>query len=188
MDTHELVDLRRFDPRLRFDIRYAADTNFSGRAVYPSASAWLHRDAAQALRRAHDRVIGHGYGLLVFDAYRPWHITRAFWESFPDYRDFFADPAIGSVHNRGCAVDVSLFDPASGDEVEMTSGYDEFTERAYPDYAGGTLEQVGRRELLRVCMEAEGFSVHPYEWWHYDHRGWRDHPVLDLAFADLGGD
>lgn len=181
----DLVDLAVFDPRLKLDIRYAGSNNFSGRPVYPAASAWLQRSAAEALRRAHDRAREHGYGFIVFDAYRPWHITHEFWEQFPDYHEFFADPAIGSVHNRGCAVDLSLCLLDSGAEVEMTSAYDEFTERAYPSYSGGTPKQRALRDRLRGWMEAEGFSVHPHEWWHYDFSEWQRYPVLDVEFAAL---
>ncbi|HXH64884.1 MAG TPA: M15 family metallopeptidase, partial [Mariprofundaceae bacterium] len=122
---------------------------------------------------------------LILDAYRPWHVTRELWEAFPQYRGFIADPAAGSVHNRGCAVDLTLLDAASGREAAMPSGYDEFSERAYPTYAGGDPARLANRDLLRACMEAEGFAVHPREWWHFDHRCWRDHPVLDIDFGDL---
>lgn len=180
-----LVDLADFDPRLKFDIRYAGANNFTGRAVYPEATAWLQRPAAEALRHAHDRARAEGYGFLVFDAYRPWHITRQFWEQFPAYRKFIADPAAGSVHNRGCAVDLSLFELDSGTEAEMTSTYDEFTECAYPDYSGGTPRQRELRDRLRAWMEAEDFSVHPHEWWHYNYRNWERYPVMDVEFAEL---
>ena len=183
--TRDLVDLAEFDPRLKFDIRYACANNFTGRAVYPQARAWLQRTAAEALRRAHDRAHKNGYGFLVFDAYRPWHITLEFWEQFPDYREFIADPAAGSVHNRGCAVDLSLFDLGSGKEMEMTSAYDEFTQRAYPDYTGGTSRQRELRDQLRAWMEAEDFAVHPHEWWHYNYKNWERYPVMDVEFAEL---
>ena len=184
-EPNDLVDLSEFDPRLKLDIRYAGANNFTGRAVYPEASAWLQRCAAEALRRAHHRALQEGYGFLVFDAYRPWCITLQFWEQYPAYREFVADPAAGSVHNRGCAVDLSLFELNSGKEVEMTSSYDEFTERAYPDYAGGTSRQRELRDRLRAWMEIEGFSVHPHEWWHYDYINWERYPVLDVQFAEL---
>lgn len=183
----DLVDLARFDARLALDIRYAGANNFTGRPVYPEAAAWLQHQAAMALVRAHDRIQSLGCTLLVLDAYRPWHVTRDFWEAYPEYREFIADPAAGSVHNRGCAVDVSLAD-GLGRELPMPSGYDEFGERAYPDYAGGNAGRRANRDVLRAAMEAEGFTVHPREWWHFDHESWRQHPVLDIAFADLGHD
>jgi len=185
LNTSDLVDLAEFDPRLKLDIRYASTGNFSGQAIYPEACAWLQRPAAEALRRAHDLARAEGFGFLVFDAYRPWHITRQFWEQFPAYHDFFANPATGSVHNRGCAVDLSLFHLDGGMEAEMPSAYDEFTECAYPDYTGGTQQQRELRDRLQAWMEAEEFSVHPHEWWHYNFRDWQRYPVLDVEFADL---
>lgn len=181
----DLVDLAQIDPRLKLDIRYADSNNFAGKAVYPAPHGYLHRDAAHALRRAHDRAQAQGYGLQILDAYRPWQVTRYFWEHFPMHRAFLADPELGSRHNRGCAVDLTLFDLKSGQEVEMPSAYDEFTERAHPGYDGGTPLQRQMRDTLRNLMEAEGFSIHPHEWWHFDYRGWEHHPVLDIDFSDL---
>lgn len=181
----DLVDLAEFDPRLQLDIRYAGTNNFCGQAIYPEPCAWLQRPAAEALRQAHDRARKEGYGFIVFDAYRPWHITRQFWEQFPAYREFLADPAAGSVHNRGCAVDLSLFQLDNGMAVDMPSAYDEFTKRAYPEFAGGTSKQRELRDRLRAWMEAEGFAVHPHEWWHYNYKDWERYPVMDLEFAEL---
>ena len=180
----DLVDLARFDARLVLDIRYAGANNFTGRPVYPVAAAWLQRQVAMSLVRAHDRIRAQGLGLVVLDAYRPWHVTRDFWTAYPEYRAFIADPAVGSVHNRGCAVDVSLVD-GLGREMPMPSDYDEFGTRAYPDYTGGDAGGRANRELLRTAMEAEGFAVHPREWWHFDHESWRRYPLLDIAFRDL---
>ena len=182
-----LVDLAGFDPRLVFDIRYAGTDNFTGHAVYAKAGAWLQREVAEALRRVHDRMREAGYGLLVLDAYRPWHVTKTFWEEYPQFREFVADPAVGSVHNRGCAIDLTLIDLASSRELPMPSGYDEFTERAYPTYTGGDPARLANRDRLRAFMEAEGFAVHPHEWWHFDHRSWRHYPVLDIDFGVLSG-
>lgn len=184
-DAADLVNLAGFDPRLRLDIRYAGSDNFTGSPVYSQAAAWLQREVAEALARAHDLAREAGYGFLILDAYRPWHVTQTFWNSYPDYRDFVADPASGSVHNRGCAIDLTLVDLKSGEELPMPSGYDEFTERAYPTYTGGDPERLANRDRLRAFMEAEGFAVHPHEWWHFDHPSWRNYPVLNIDFEDL---
>jgi D-alanyl-D-alanine dipeptidase len=182
----DLVEIVALDPTIHLDIRYATASNFIGRAVYSQARAFLQRPAAAALVRANTRLRAAGYGILVFDGYRPWRVTKLFWDLTPaDKKDFVADPAKGSRHNRGCAVDLSLYDLASGAEVEMPSGYDEMTERAHPDYAGGTAEARARRDLLRAAMEAEGFTVYDVEWWHFDYRDWRSYPILDLDFAAL---
>lgn len=175
----DLVDLATFDPRLQFDIRYATSNNFMGKPLYTSTRALLQRPAAEALTRAHNRLRAAGYGLLVFDAYRPWQITRDMWDKHPTSRAYLADPLKGSRHNRGCAIDITLYDLKNGKEVSMPSSYDEFTERAHPDYQGGSAEQRKTRDLLRAAMEAEGFTVYQNEWWHFDYRGWQDYPVLN---------
>jgi zinc D-Ala-D-Ala dipeptidase len=180
----DLVELLALDASLRLDIRYASANNFTGRPVYPEARALLQRPAAEALLRAHRALGAHGYGLLIFDGYRPWSITKLFWEVSPD-RAFVADPAKGSKHNRGCAVDLSLFDRATGREVEMPGGYDEMSPRSSPDFAGGTPEQRARRDLLRRLMEREGFSVEANEWWHFNYKDWREYPLLDLPFSAI---
>jgi D-alanyl-D-alanine dipeptidase len=179
----DLVELETLDPTLRFDIRYATSRNFAGRPVYAEARAFLQRPAAEALVRAHRALEARGYGLLVFDGYRPWSVTKLFWDVVPpDKRAFVADPSKGSKHNRGCAVDLSLFDRATGREVEMPSPYDEMSERASPSYAGGTEAERAARSLLRAAMERQGFRVEPNEWWHFNHRDWRRYAILDVSF------
>jgi D-alanyl-D-alanine dipeptidase len=127
--------------------------------------------------------------LLIHDAYRPWYITKLFFDATPpQFHLFVADPQQGSRHNRGCAVDLTLYDLKTGKAVEMVSGYDEFSDRAYPDYVGGTSEQRWRRELLRRAMATEGFQVFEAEWWHFDYRDWRSYPILNQRFEDLGID
>lgn len=169
----ELVDLRAIEPRLRFDVRYATADNFLGTPVYDVAGALLQRDAAAALQVAHLALRERGYGLCIFDGYRPWSVTKVFFDATPpELRHFVADPARGSRHNRGCAVDLTLWDLAADAAVPMPSGYDEFTVRAYPDWPGGTALQRWHRELLRAAMERVGFSVYEHEWWHFDFRDW----------------
>jgi D-alanyl-D-alanine dipeptidase len=182
----DLVDLGGLDPRIRFEIRYATTDNFLSTPVYSSARAFLQRPAAEALLRAHRELLRQGYGLLIFDGYRPWYITKIFWDATPpDKHDFVADPAKGSRHNRGCAVDLTLYDLKTGKEVEMTGGYDEMSERSYPGYKGGTPEQRARRDLLRRAMEAEGFQVFEFEWWHFDYRDWPHYGIGNVRFEDI---
>ena len=138
------------------------------------------------LARAHRKLAAQGYGLLIHDAYRPWYVTRVFWEATPpDKHTFVADPAKGSRHNRGCAVDLTLYALADGRAVEMPGVYDEMSERSYPDFPGGTSDQRWRRETLRRSMEEEGFTVNEAEWWHFDFRDWRLYPILNLTFSEL---
>jgi zinc D-Ala-D-Ala dipeptidase len=184
----DLVEIVKLDPAIHLDVRYATPNNFTGQPVYRQARAFLQRPAAEALVRVNRALHARGYGLLVFDGYRPWSVTKHFWEITPqDKREkgFVANPAKGSKHNRGAAVDLSMYDLATGKEVEMPSAYDEFTDRADPDYAGGTSEQRSRRDLLRAEMEKEGFSVDPGEWWHFNYRGWEEYPILDVSFEAI---
>ena len=182
----DLVDLATLDPTIHFDIRYATANNFMGTPFYGSARAFLQRPAAEALAKAHRSLVPHGYGLLIHDAYRPWHVTRMFWDATPeDLKDFVADPANGSRHNRGAAVDLTLYELVTGDVVQMPSGYDEFSERAAPDYPGGTAAQREARDLLRRQMEAAGFAVYEFEWWHFDYADWRRYPIMNETFEAL---
>jgi zinc D-Ala-D-Ala dipeptidase len=183
----DLVELVKLDGTIKLDIRYATPNNFTGRAVYDHARAFLQRPAAEALVRAHRALAPRGYGLLVFDGYRPWRVTKLFWDvTPPDKHEFVADPAKGSKHNRGCAVDLSMYDLATGREVEMPSAYDEMSPRAYPTYAGGSAEARARRDMLREAMEHEGFTVEPNEWWHFNYKDWAQYPILDIAFGEIG--
>jgi len=182
----DLVDVATLDKRIKLDIRYATQRNFLGTPVYSSARAFLQRPAAEALRRAHRELVKQGYGIVVFDAYRPWYVTKIFWDATPvDKHEFVADPSQGSRHNRGCAADISLYDLKTGREVEMTGGYDEMSERSYPTYTGGTTEQRVHRDLLRSEMEKQGFSVFQSEWWHFDFRDWRDYAIQNVPFERI---
>jgi D-alanyl-D-alanine dipeptidase len=183
----DLVELRSLDATIKYDIRYATTNNFMNAVFYTQPRAFLQRPAAEAVVRAHRKLRGLGYGLLIHDAYRPWHVTKMFWDATPDsLKDFVADPRYGSRHNRGAAVDLTLYDLATGTPVEMPSGYDEFSIRAYPEYPGGTARQRWHRDLLRRVMEAEGFRVYQVEWWHFDYEDWRSYPVLNRRFEELG--
>jgi D-alanyl-D-alanine dipeptidase len=181
-----LVELVTLDPTIHLDIRYASNTNFLGVPIYASARAFLQRPAAEALVRAHRTLGKAGYGLLIHDAYRPWTVTKIFWEATPESaRGFVADPAKGSRHNRGSAVDLTLYDRATGKPVTMVGGYDEFSQRSYPDYPGGTSLERWHRDLLRRTMEAEGFTVFDVEWWHFDHADWSRYPILNQSFEEI---
>jgi D-alanyl-D-alanine dipeptidase len=185
--TPDLVDLAKLDSTIKLDIRYATANNFAGTPFYSSARAFLQRPAAEALLRAHRRLKEKGYGLLIHDAYRPWYVTKMFWDATPESgHGFVADPSKGSKHNRGCAVDLTLYDLATGEPIAMPGGYDEFSARSSPDYPGGTSRQRWHRDLLRRAMEAEGFTVNESEWWHFDHRDWPKYPILNAAFEALG--
>ncbi len=182
----DLVELVKMDTSIRLDIRYATPNNFMKRPMYAEARAFMQRPAAEAVVRANTKLHRAGFGLLVFDGYRPWSVTKKFWDETPaEKRTFVANPQKGSKHNRGCAVDLTLYDLKTGREVQMTSPYDDFTEKASATYAGGSEEQRRLRDLLRSTMRSEGFSVEPGEWWHFDFRAWREYRVLDVPFEKL---
>lgn len=182
----DLADVTMVDPGIKLDIRYAGSDNFMGIPLYEKPAAYLQRPAAQALGRIHKALAAKGYGLLIHDAYRPWYVTWMFWEATPEEDHVFvADPAQGSRHNRGCAVDLTLYDLKTGKTVEMPGRYDEFSTRSHADFVGGTTAQRERRGILRQAMEAEGFTVYPEEWWHFDFNNWRRYPIGTKTFTEL---
>ena len=182
----DLIELKNIDPSLRYDIRYATTNNFMSNIFYTRAEAYMQRPAAEALGRAHRKLQSKGYGLLIHDAYRPWYVTKMFWDATPeDKKIFVANPQNGSRHNRGCAIDLTLYDLKTGKVIEMVGGYDEFTDRSFPNYYGGTTEQRWHRKLLRDIMESEGFSVYEFEWWHFDYKDWKKYPISNARFENL---
>ena len=182
----QLVDLAKLEPGVRLDIRYATARNFLGTPVYTSARALMDEPAAGALVRAHRTLAASGYGLLIHDAYRPWYVTKIFWEATRGaQRGFVADPAKGSMHNRGCAVDLTMYELKTGRAVTMPSLYDEMSARAYVAYAGGREAERVRRDVLRRAMEGEGYTVNPSEWWHFDFRGCVTRAIGNLRFEEL---
>lgn len=183
----DLVDVTALDSTIRLDVRYAGTNNFLGEPLYAQPRALLQRPAAEALVRANTVLRQFGYVLLVHDAYRPWYVTKIFWEATPPAQKWLvADAAQGSKHNRGAAVDLTLFDLEAGRVVEMPSTYDEATVRARADYPGGTSVQRHHREILRRVMVREGFEVNPSEWWHFDYKDWKAYPLLNLRFEEIG--
>lgn len=176
---HEaMVDVARVDERIVVDIRYATPDNFMGRVLYPVNRCLLRESVALRLSRVQDDLAVRGYGLKIHDGYRPLSVQRMMWEVLPDER-YVADPAKGSRHNRGAAVDVTLVD-AWGRDLPMPSAYDEFSERAHRSYAGSTVEARHCRDLLIAAMERRGFSGLRTEWWHFDAPGWDGYAVMDI--------
>jgi len=184
----DLVALTGIDSTIKLDIRYATSNNFMGFALYERPGAYLQRPAAEALGRVQKALKEKGYGLLIHDGYRPWFVTKMFWDATPvaDHM-FVGDPAHGSRHNRGCAVDLTLYDLKTGKPVAMTGRYDEMSKRSYSDYIGGTSRERYDRGVLRAAMEKEGFQVLNEEWWHFDYKDWADYPIGNVAFSRLPG-
>jgi D-alanyl-D-alanine dipeptidase len=182
----DLVELAPLDASIHLDIRYATSNDFLGIPVYSQARAFLQRPAAEALLRVQQKLRPLGYGLLIHDAYRPWYVTKIFWDATPpEGKIFVADPAQGSRHNRGCAVDLTLYDLATGKPIEMPGTYDEMSPRSFPDYPGGTSLQRWHRDLLRRAMESEGFTVYEAEWWHFDYKDWKEYAISNIPFEKI---
>jgi D-alanyl-D-alanine dipeptidase len=182
----DLVEIAALDPAIHLDIRYAGSNNFLSTPVYTQAGAFMQRPAAEALIRALHKLQPLGYGLLIHDAYRPWYVTKIFWDATPpEGKIFVADPQQGSKHNRGCAVDLTLYDLATGQPIEMPGLYDEMSPRSFPNFPGGTSLQRWHRDLLRRAMESEGFTVNEDEWWHFDYKDWKQYGILNVPFEKL---
>jgi zinc D-Ala-D-Ala dipeptidase len=184
----DLIDLTVLDPSIRLDIRYATANNFTGQILYDQPRAFLVRVAAEALVRAHQKALADGFGLTIFDGYRPLSVTQKLWDATPPgpKRNYVANPAKGSRHNRGCAVDLSLHDRADGKLVAMPSGYDEFTRRAHRDFMDAAPAAIANRQRLAHYLEAEGFRGMSNEWWHFDFNGWEQFPILNVPFTEIG--
>jgi len=183
----DLVELTTLDSTIKLEVRYAGSNNFLGTKIYDEGRAFLQRPAAEALVKAHRVLRRLGYGIVVHDAYRPWYVTKIFWDATPDSLHWLvANPAQGSKHNRGAAVDVTLYDVEANRVVEMPSTYDESTSRARADYPGGTSLQRWHRELLRRALVHEGFIVNPLEWWHFDYKDWKQYRIGNVAFDRIG--
>ena len=172
-----LVDIASVAPTVRLDMRYATPNNFTGRTLYPVARCLLRPDVARRLARAQQALAPLHLGLQVYDCYRPPSVQREMWALVPDER-YVADPAKGSRHNRGAAVDVTLID-GDGAPLVMPTGFDDFSERAHRDYADLPPTVRANRALLERVMSDAGFAGLPTEWWHFDAVGWEQYEVLD---------
>ncbi|HLP28168.1 MAG TPA: D-alanyl-D-alanine dipeptidase [Candidatus Didemnitutus sp.] len=172
-----LVPLNSVIPNLLTDVRYATKDNFTGRVLYTTDTLYARHVVAESLALAQGYARERGLQLKVYDAYRPLSIQRLMWSIVPDER-YVADPAKGSRHNRGCALDLTLCD-STGKELEMGTGYDEFTERAAATYMDLPETVLANRQLLQKIMSDAGFDVLPSEWWHFDLRGWERFAILN---------
>ncbi len=181
---NELIEIKKAIPSIVLDIRYATKDNFMGQIMYNEASAFARRPVVAQLKKIQAILKTKGYGLKIFDAYRPYAITVAFWEKASDKR-FVADPAKGSKHNRGCAIDLTLVDLKTGKDVPMPTPYDSFEPEAAPNYQNLPKEVIKNRDFLIATMQANGFKVINNEWWHFDFLSWQDYDLMDIPFKKL---
>lgn len=181
----KMVELKKIMPGLRYDLRYATRNNFTGEVLYSQGKKTFMRTLpAAALFRVEQELKHMGYGLKIFDAYRPYSATVKMWELIQDER-YVANPAKGSGHNRGLAVDLTIINRLTGEELEMGTGFDNFTDTAHRDFKGLPDSVLKNRKLLRTLMEKQGFTALETEWWHYYWPNNRKYDVLNLDFKHL---
>ena len=180
-----MVDLKKTVPSIVFDLRYASENNFMHTKLYPSLhTTFLRRPAATALIKIQAALNKQGLGLKIFDAYRPYSVTEKMWEPVQDDR-YAADPKKGSGHNRGIAVDLTLIDLKTKKELDMGTGFDNFTDSAHHDFTMLPANVLEHRKLLKSIMEKNGFKALDTEWWHYSLPNAKDFELLDVSFTEL---
>jgi len=180
----QLIEIKKRIPDIKLDIRYAGKDNFAKQAVYKQARAFARLPVVEALKNVQNELKKSGYGLKIFDGYRPYSVTVKFFTIASD-KSFVANPKDGSRHNRGCAIDLTLIDLKTGKEIEMPTPYDSFAAEAASDYMNLPANVIQNRELLRKTMEKHGFRVLKNEWWHFDFLGWKSYELMDIPFEDL---
>ena len=179
----DIVDIKDVNPRIIVDMRYATDDNFTKKRLYDSNTCFLRKSTAVKLDAVQKKLQGMNLGLKVWDCYRPLAVQRIFWAILPDER-YVANPETGSRHNRASAVDVTLVD-SQGKELQMPTGFDDFSPRAGHHYQDLPDHAIRNRELLKALMEKAGFIPLSEEWWHYDDEKWMQFDMMDVPFQDL---
>lgn len=180
----QLVELKKYIPELKLDIRYATENNFAKQAVYKQARAFARLPVAKALKNAQAELKKSGLGLKIFDGYRPYSVTVKFFDMASD-KNFVANPKDGSRHNRGCAIDLTIIDLKTGKEINMPTPYDSFAPEASAYYKDLPADVIKNRDLLINAMERQGFRVLDNEWWHFDFIGWKNFELMDIGFDEL---
>lgn len=179
----DLVDVKRMLPSIVLDIRYATTNNFTGQTLYPVARCCLRREAALNLKEVQKELHGMGLGLKVFDGYRPLSVQKKMWAVFPS-PGFVADPAKGSRHNRGAAVDLTLV-TLDGKELPMPTEFDNFTDKAHRNYMDLPAEVIKNRDLLEQVMQKHHFRGLKTEWWHFDLEHAKQYEILDVDYSQI---
>lgn len=182
--ANKLVNLETFIPGLVLDIRYATTNNFTGEKIYNLPRAYARKPVAEALKKAQEEFNKNGVGIKIYDAYRPYSATVKFYEVYRD-TTYVASPYKGSRHNRGCAIDMTLVDLKTGEELKMPTEYDSFKKEAWPSTPVKDPLIKKNRDLIISIMEKHGFKVNASEWWHFDFIGWQKFEVMDIDFEEL---
>lgn len=182
--NNELIEIKKAIPSIVLDIRYATKDNFMQQVMYNQARAFARKPVVEQLKKIQAVLKPQGYGLKIFDAYRPYTITVAFWEKASD-KAFVANPAKGSKHNRGCAVDLTLIELKTGKDIPMPTPYDSFAPEAAPHFENLPKEIIRNRDFLIATMQANGFKVINNEWWHFDFNSWQNYNLMDIPFEKL---
>jgi D-alanyl-D-alanine dipeptidase len=181
----ELVELKNVIPGILLDIRYATKNNFTGAKVYTLAKAYTRKPVAEALKKAQADFHQLGYGIKIYDAYRPYSATIKFFEIMKGDTTYVASPYKGSKHNRGCALDMTLIDLQSKEELKMPTAYDSPVKESWPSTPVEDPIIRKNRETLISVMERNGFRVYEAEWWHFDFIGWGKFEVMNIDFEEL---
>ena len=182
--NNELIEIKKAIPSIELDIRYATTDNFMQQVMYNEARAFARKPVVEQLKKIQAILKTKGFGLKIFDAYRPYAITVAFWEKATD-KAFVANPAKGSKHNRGCAVDLTIIDLKTGKDIPMPTPYDSFAPEAAPHFQNLPKNIIKNRDFLIATMQANGFKVINNEWWHFDFNSWQNYDLMDIPFEKL---
>ncbi len=183
---NEMIELKSMIPDIQYDLKYATKNNFTGKRMYPSATnqTYLVKDAALALQKVAAALKSMNLGIWVWDAYRPYRATVKFWKLIHDER-YVANPSKGSGHNRGIAIDMSIYQLSDGKLIEMPTGFDNFSDSAHHGFMQLAENKIQNRALLKSLMEKHGFRSFDSEWWHYSWPNDKNYEVLNLSFKQL---
>lgn len=182
--NNELVEIKKAIPNIKLDIRYATKNNFMQQVMYKQARAFARKPVVESLKRIQTALNKKGYGLKIFDGYRPYAITIEFYKKASD-KNFVANPAKGSKHNRGCAIDLTLINLKTGKELLMPTPYDSFSAAAAAKYENVSPEAKKNRDFLIAIMAKYRMNVLENEWWHYDFSDWKNYDLMDIPFEKL---
>jgi zinc D-Ala-D-Ala dipeptidase len=184
--SKKMMELKSLVPGIVYDLRYATVNNFMKRLMYPAGTrnTYLRLPAALSLQKVQEELNTKGLGLKIFDAYRPYAVTVKFWELVKDER-YVANPSRGSGHNRGVAVDLTIINLQTGRELDMGTGFDNFTDTAHHSFTLLPETVLQNRALLKSLMEKNGFRPLDTEWWHYVLPESSRYEILDFDFKKM---